>query len=69
MINRRVKAIAKRLSLRSPQRHLPEASMKIERLDDFLGRARKISRLAYAGKPFRKASLSVSKIRRICSPS
>ena len=51
MTNRRVNAIAKRLSLRSFQRHLPEASVKIERLDDFLGRARKLARLADAGKP------------------
>jgi hypothetical protein len=49
--NRRVNAIAKRLSLRSSQRHLPEASVKIERLDDFLGRACKLARLADAGKP------------------
>jgi len=50
-MNRRVEANARRLSLRSSQRHLPEASVKIEKLDDFLGRARKLARLADAGKP------------------
>ena len=51
MTNRRVNAIAKRPSRRSSQRHLPQASVKIERLADFLGRARKLARLADAGKP------------------
>jgi predicted transcriptional regulator len=49
--NRRVNAIAGRLSLRSPQRRLPEVSVKIEKLEDFIGRARKLARLADAGKP------------------
>jgi hypothetical protein len=49
--NRRVKAIAGRLSLRSSQQLAPEATVKVERLDDFLGRARKLARLADAGKP------------------
>jgi len=49
--NRRVSAMTKRLSRRSSQRDLPEASVKIERLDDFLGRARKLARLADTGKP------------------
>ena len=30
---------------------MKQASVKIERLDDFLGRARKLARLADAGKP------------------
>jgi len=30
---------------------LPKVSVKIERLDEFLGRARKLARLADAGKP------------------
>jgi len=30
---------------------MKKASVKIERLDDFLGRARKVARLADAGKP------------------
>lgn len=51
MTNRRVKAIGKRVSLRSSRRHLPEVSVKIERLDDFLGRARKLAWLADARKP------------------
>jgi uncharacterized protein with HEPN domain len=42
---------AKRPSLRSFQRHFPEALVKVEKLDDFLGRARKVARLADAGKP------------------
>jgi len=50
-VNRRVKAIAGRLSLRSSQQQAPEVSVKIERLHDFLGRVRKLTRLADAGKP------------------
>ena len=50
-MNRRVKAIAGRISLASSRRHLREVSVKIERLDDFLNRARKVARLADAGKP------------------
>ena len=30
---------------------MKQASVKIEKLDDFLGRARKLARLADAGKP------------------
>ncbi len=30
---------------------MKQASVKIERLDEFLGRARKLARLADAGKP------------------
>ena len=41
---------AKRLPDEAKAR-MPEASVKIERLDDFLGRARKLARLADAGKP------------------
>ena len=51
MTNRRVKAIAGRLSPRSSRRQSPEVSVRIKNLDDFLGRERKLARRADAGKP------------------
>jgi len=62
--NRRVNAIAERLSRRSSQRHLPEASVKIERLDEFLDRARKLARLADAGGTIPESFVKRSNLKR-----